>query len=203
VAKSSNAGENWQVVEQSWGALGFTYFLEFQTGYPDTLWAGGSSVVDSPIIKRSIDGGDTWEYVLWQLEVETENGLLVISTESYDITFHPDDPDQVMVAMGGLILKTTDFGQSWTIPYKGPAGFYTFARSAVDPEVLYVSGRNGADSLFVLTTNDFGENWQELELPESLQSTEDIYVGDMVSVIKNGYEVLYFGTNKGLYSYYK
>jgi hypothetical protein len=52
--------------------------------------------------------------------------------------------------------------------------------------------------LFFLATNNFGDTWQTIEHPES---PANIYVNDMVSVTEDGQEVIYLGTNKGLYSF--
>ena len=198
IVKTIDGGLHWQEVHLSWSHLGSAYFLEFQGANPDTIWFGGANVLSLPVLKRTLDGGSTWEY-LKVLELEDKNGgLLFIDNVSYDIIFNPDHANQVMVALSGFIRKTEDFGENWTSSYEGPYAFYTFARSVVDPQVLYASGKNKEGSLFLFKTEDFGDTWEELAVDSTIK---EVYVIDMVSVIEDGQEILYFGTNKGVFTH--
>lgn len=96
-----------------------------------------------------------------------------------------------------VIRKSTDSGETWDTVLEGN-GIYTFTQSALDPEIVYASGRNQEGHLFFLASNNFGDTWQTLEHPES---PSNIYVNDMVSIMEDNQEVIYLGTNKGLYSF--
>ncbi|MDZ7704111.1 MAG: hypothetical protein U5L04_06465 [Trueperaceae bacterium] len=50
-----------------------------------------------------------------------------------------------------------------------------------------------------MVSSDFGESWQTVEYEDG---PTGIRVNDMVSLEVNGREVLYFGTNQGVYSYW-
>lgn len=189
ILKSENGGNSWEEMFNNWDSAGFAYFLEIQGSDSDTIWFGGSNVVSFPTLIRSTDGGESWD----RLTV-LEN----VQTESYSIVFNSEDSNQLMVSLGGVIRKSIDFGEEWSSVYEGPFAFYSLTQSTVDPLTIYASGRNIDQDLFFLKSEDFGENWQLIELENS---AEDVFVIDMESVIKDGKEVLYLGTNKGLFSY--
>lgn len=47
-------------------------------------------------------------------------------------------------------------------------------------------------------SDDFGETWEEKVLGRKLSS---VSVNDMISIMIDGMEILYLGTNKGVFSY--
>lgn len=52
--------------------------------------------------------------------------------------------------------------------------------------IIYASGSNTTGKLFVLVSADFGDTWQTIEMEDGPTGIR---------------EVLYFGTNNGVYSY--
>jgi len=113
---SENGGLTWKPVfdEQPVASIGA---LAINQQNPDIIWVGtGESNVRNSTsigggVYKSVDGGDTWEYM----------GLR--ESERIDrVTLHPDDPDVAYVAaMGRLwgpneergVYRTTDGGETW------------------------------------------------------------------------------------------
>ncbi len=190
VLKSKNGGKNWIEARFTWDALGRTWFLENQPGQENTIWAGGIAAVPVPYLARSTNGGETWQNFR---TIEFTEGT------NYDIAFNPSDMDQIMVSLGGGIRRSIDFGESWTTVLQAPYVFYTMTPSARDASVIYASGEAFQNrQLFLFRTEDFGDSWQEIEVDTTIQ---DVYVNDMVSILEDGREIIYFGTNKGVFTH--
>ncbi len=189
VARSINGGANWENLIGTWNNpnLGAGIFVKIDSNNPQNVWAGGANAFFQPSLFKSENGGDDWK------------GLTVLkNTEAtiHDLLINPNSSDQAIIGLGG-ILKTTDNGESWEAAFN-EAAIYTLTHSARDPEVVYGSGVNALRQLFFIASNDFGDSWQTVEFEGG---PTQIQVNDMISVMQNGKEVLYFGTNKGLYSF--
>lgn len=194
IAQSKNGGESWKSIFNNWGTVGFTQFLKFDPKNNNTIWAGGENAILEPTLLRSTDDGNSWEWI-----TVLENTEAV----TFDIAIHPTYSKQIMIGLSGtvssanIIRRSIDNGETWNTVFEG-AGIHTFTHSARNPEIVYASGINAQRQLFFIASADFGETWETIEYPES---PSQIYTNDMVSVLENGKEVLYFGTNKGVYSY--
>jgi photosystem II stability/assembly factor-like uncharacterized protein len=196
VAKSSDAGQSWQSVIQSWENpnLGTSSFVKINPHHPENVWAGGATAIFRPSLLKSEDHGENWTGFLVIKDVETT---------VHDIASHPSQPRTVLAGMAGaiepanIIRKSTDGGETWETVLEG-INTRTLTHSAADPAVVYASGRNAAGSLFFVASGDFGESWDTVEWEDS---PAGVQINDMVSVIEDGREVLYFGTNKGIFSY--
>ena len=192
IATSSDRGKTWKILRERF----FSQFLTLQTSHPQILWTGGSTNIFSPYIAKSEDGGQNWS-------VLNENFSFNTETNVYDVILDPRNPDNVLAGAGGaidpanVIRKSTDGGQTWKTVFKG-INTRIFAHSARNSGWIYASGRNADGSLFFAASGDFGESWQQVEWDNS---PAGVQVNDMVSVMENGREVLYLGTNKGIYSY--
>lgn len=101
------------------------------------------------------------------------------------------------MGLGGGIRKSTNNGETWSTVFD-EAGILTLAHSTRNPETVYASGINSQGRLFFNASGDFGDTWQTVEFEDS---PDQIHVNDMVSLNEDGAEVLYFATNKGVYSY--
>ncbi|MEX0660899.1 MAG: hypothetical protein WEA58_06595 [Balneolaceae bacterium] len=138
------------------------------------------------------NNGETWERITI---LGNEEGT--VEATVYDVTISSQNPEHVLAGLG-IIRKSTNNGETWTTVYN-EAGIYTFTRSAGNPEVVYGSGENANGRLVFVASNDFGDTWEMVEFEENVST--GLRVNDMVSVLQDGEEVLYFATNKGLYSY--
>jgi photosystem II stability/assembly factor-like uncharacterized protein len=185
VAKSKDKGKNWNSIYLEWGSLGAGPFIQQSK---NVIWAGGANAIFEPQLFKSTDGGGTWERLAILENVETT---------VFDVATHPSDNNTVIAGLGIGIRKSTDGGRSWTTTFD-QAGIYTLAHSARDGRIVYAAGttRNGRLSFFA--SGDFGDTWQTVEFESG---PTQIRVNDMISVLENGKEVLYFGTNKGVYSF--
>jgi photosystem II stability/assembly factor-like uncharacterized protein len=190
VAKSTDAGQSWETVVQSWENpnFGTSSFVKIDPNHPRNIWAGGATAYFRPNLLKSEDNGESWTGILVIEKVETT---------VFDVASHPSNNDIVLAGLGIGIRKTTDGGQNWGTSFQ-QAGIHSFTHSADNPEIVYASGRNSAGTLFFVASGDFGNSWETIEMPDSPAGMQ---VNDMVSVMVDGQEVLYFGTNKGVYSY--
>ena len=188
IAQSTNQGSNWKVLLGSWEGFGSIRFIRVNPKKPEVLWSGGTTATFAPYLVKSTDGGGTWERL----------GILEnVETTVYDVATHPSDNNTVIAGLGIGIRKSTDGGRSWTTTFD-QAGIFTLARSARDGRIVYAAGTTRDGRLSFFASSDFGDTWQQVTLPDSPAGMQ---VNDMVSVTENGREVLYLGTNKGVYSY--
>lgn len=185
VAKSADNAENWNIVFGSWEGFGSIFFIKTTS---NSVWTGGSTAKFAPLLYRSNDDGVNWDEILVAENVET-----IV----YDVAIHHQAPSRIMAGLGIGICKTTDDGETWNTAFN-QAGIYSFTQSPRNPDIVYASGRNATGTLFFLVSDDFGDTWQTIEFEDS---PGEIHVNDMVSVMEDGKEVIYLGTNKGLYAF--
>ena len=194
VARSIDKGKTWESVLHSWDNpfLGTSMFVKIDVDNPEIIWAGGSNAFFEPNLVRSEDSGENWEVKNLQIYEDQ-----TYESKANDIVIQFGASSHVLLGLGIGILKSTDNGETWNLVFD-KAGILTFAHSARDPGVVYASGVNTAGTLFFLASDDFGDTWQTVEFSDS---PAQMQVNDMVSVLENGKEVLYFATNQGVYSY--
>lgn len=195
VSRSVDGGHTWESVFKDWEWLGSNgSLLKIDSNNPDIIWAGGANAALQPYIVKSEDRGDNWQWLDVFENVETTVRDIVISLT---------DANEVLIGEAGAvdpanrIRRSTDAGQSWETVHAGP-GIRALARSPQDPHIVYASGFNAERTLFVLVSPDFGESWEEITFENS---SGGIRVNDLVAVEANGREVLYLGTNQGVYSW--
>ncbi len=192
VIKSTDFGKTWEVSFKEGAA---PKFLTLSSYHPEQIWTGGVTNIFSPYLAKSEDGGESWT----RLDKSLDGG----DATCYDALLHPDNSDHVLIGLGGAvkesnkIRKSTDSGQNWETVLSG-SNIRTFAHSADNPEIVYASGRNADGTLFFAASQDFGDSWQQVEWQDS---PIGIQINDIVSVMESGQEVLYFGTNQGIFSY--
>lgn len=194
IIESTDGGRSWSKIFTS----GMTHFLYQPTFHSQQLWSGGQTNIFSPHLAKSEDGGQNWALL-------NENFFTDYNTETIvrDAILHRENSDHVLVGAGGgiapanVIRKSTDGGKTWETVLEG-INTRTFTHSADNPEWVYASGRNADGSLFFVASGDFGESWETIEWDDS---PAGVQVNDMVSVMEEGQEVLYFGTNQGVFSY--
>jgi len=194
VALSSDSGKSWKNIYGSWDGFGGGYFLTISQSNPKIIWGGGVDANFQPHLFKSSDGGSSWKAIRIIENVETT---------IYDLIIHPQKTTNILAGTAGsfapanLIRKSTNGGDTWETVFEG-INTRTFSHSANNPEWVYASGRNADGSLFFVASGDFGESWKTITWEES---PAGVQVSDMVSVMEDGREVLYFGTNQGVFSY--
>ncbi len=196
IAHSLDRGQNWEAVYSTWKTMpAFSGFVKVVPGHPNIIWSGGANNIFQAVVIISTDGGTTWKF---------QRVYKGTDATVQDVVFHPDNPALVLAGLSGsvsparVIRKSTDGGQTWETVLQG-LNTYTFTRSAHEPRIIYASGRSAPSTLFFVVSTDFGETWQWVETEKFIPP---VFIHDMVSVMEDGHEVLYFATNKGVYSYH-
>lgn len=188
VGRSSDLAQSWESVYHSWedpflGNGAFVYINEYDE---NIVWAGGATTFFSPDLKYSIDSGENW------VEVKVyENGDGTVD----DVIMNREGI--VMAGVSGAIFISNNLGENWELNSNQDYA-KVFERSAADENRVYSSGFSPLGILGFMYTENFGDTWQTIEFEDGPST---IVVNDMISVMQNGKEVLYFATNQGVFSY--
>ena len=198
IAKSTDGGLSWNPVFASWdGWGGFNHVLKADLLNPGVVWVGGVNAFFQPSLFKSTNFGDTWKSL--QDSVFADH----VETTIFDMLINSEHSDTLLIgegapiAMGNGIKRSTNGGKSWTKVYSQTA-IYALAEDPVNNKQVYASGVNQDSTLFFASSPDFGETWK---IVTSKTGPMGVYIKDLICVTVNGKEVLYFGTNKGVYSY--
>ena len=195
VARSVDGGQLWELVTGRWDNFGgASRSVYINASQQETIWISGATALGQPYILKSKNNGESWDDL---------NILENVEAICFDIITPLNNRNVVLAGLGSgfaqalVIRKSTDGGQTWGTVFEG-INTFTLAQSPKDDRVVYASGVNARGQLFFIASNDFGDSWQTVEFEGG---PTQIRVNDMVSVLQNGKEVLYFGTNKGVYSF--
>lgn len=137
---------------------------------PDVVYAG----VEPSALFRSEDGGRSFELVrgLWDHPHRPHWGPGYGGQAIHTVLPHPEDHDQVLVAMSsGGVYRTTDGGKSWQASNTGIRAYFLpdneypefgqcvhkAARDAIRPERLYLQNHHG-----VYRSDDGGLTWSSI-----------------------------------------
>ncbi len=159
IYKTTNAGASWTIVK-SGGAF---KAMELKPFSHDTVYA----VTDSEIW-RSLNFGNTWQQITNGVNVPGGNGngmRLAVSKANPSLVY------VTMVKNGGLTLKSTNFGTSFTTVYNNPAinivGYDSITPGQGDYNLGMSSDPNNANTLYVVAhcvwkSINGGSNWTRL-----------------------------------------
>lgn len=197
IARSVDGGQSWEVVHGKWDAWGgFGALIKADPQHEGLIWAGGISALSQAYLWKSSDYGDNWVNLTDDLSDNVE-------AVARDAITHPEDPDKVLVGLGGAfaaannVKKSTDGGESWRLVLE-ETGIHTFAKSIQKSDLIYASGRDASTKLFFAYTSDFGETWEK-EIFEEGPSVVTTY--DQAVMMIDGQEILFLGTDQGLFSF--
>lgn len=131
--------------------------------YEQTTWAG----IEVDGVRRSDDGGDTWQRL--------DGGLS--SADIHALAIVPGEPQRVFAATNNDLNLSADNGQSWQpqdVKAKFPWGYCrALVAKADDPQTLFLGNGNGppgtAGSLQI--SRDGGQSWQAADLSPAPNST--------------------------------
>jgi len=131
--KTSNSGQNWTPISTVTGINKF-YFINSLSG-----WSCGPSGV----LKKSIDGGQSW--------IDVVTGI----SENFNDVYFINAQTGIVAADWGKILRTNNGGINWSVFYDNIT--YSFMQTVkfVDNNTGFVSGSGG----YIFKTVNAGENW--------------------------------------------
>ncbi len=198
VARSEDAGESWELIFGDWDSMGYQAdIMEVHPYETETIWVGGETAAFMPYVGYSDDLGESWQEEGSDFDVDGDNA-------AYSLAFHPDDPDQLLLGMEGLIKYSDDHGYNWETVFENDLYHYIHDMATVDgepSETVYASGtENGAQGggLFFLKTTDFGESWEKTSADNDIDglSINELHVRD-----EGGSATIYFATSQGVWKY--
>lgn len=164
--KSTDRGQSFKWIHDELQRYGNTcFYLAIHPDSTNIIYAGaGPWVVDSGLLFRSTDGGETWGILTNELPRHTIGPIII----------DPTNPSVIYIWLNRYgVYKTTDGGSTWLWKNNGlgiTPGSDSFVQSrpqimAIDPDspsTLYLTvGSRGR----VYKTTDGGENWFPLDLP--------------------------------------
>ena len=196
---SHDDGQNWQPWVNNYGGETGEYTFVASLVTPskpsDTLFALGA---DRTVV-RSLDGGKTWGVLTGQWD-----NFGGSSQSVYINSFQKE----IIWAVGAsalgtpYILKSADYGESWmsldVLENIEAVCYDVITHPKEQSHILAGLGGGFDQALVIRKSTDGGANWETVEFGDS---PAQMQVNDMVSVLENGKEVLYFATNQGVYSY--
>lgn len=194
VVLSIDGGNSWTVSSGQWDSWGgYGALIQVDSLHSGFIWAGGINPFSEPYLIRSRNYGKSWE----RLESIKELDRVIVEGTAFAVITHPDNPDWLIAGLDWAARKSTDGGQSWRMVLE-ETGVHAFARSLQNPGLIYASGRHASTKLFFAYTSDFGETWQK----EIFEEGPDVVTTNSLAVqVIDGQEVLFLGTNKGVYSF--
>ncbi len=196
VAKSTDKGITWQEVYMSWayGGTQYHFIFDIDPNNPGTLWAGGVSGFLFPYLIKSIDYGNSWQFI------EVDGGG---DNTCYSLINHPNNFNKILVGLSDRIIISLDGGESWSIVYN-PSVYTAIFDMEISPnnnELVYATGRKHEAilyDLFFLKSYDFGITWETVNYPSNNIS---YWTWDLKIINEDSKDELFFATNHGIYRY--
>ncbi len=197
VAKSTDRGNSWELVyPNTWDAMGYqSTIMKIDTNMPSRIWAGGELSLFQAYLLKSTDYGNTWEQFENEMNPEGNNA-------SNCLFINPNNSDDLFLGMEGRIMRSLDGAYSWDTVLAPSSYTYILdiALSPTDPDVVYATGSDNGTlhgDLMYYISHDFGNSWDTIFSGLG----NDFYANDLLIIQDSNKDVLFFGTNKGMYTY--
>ncbi len=185
--RSQDFGNSWTDLSP----FGFINPVTFTAYHPldtTTIFYSGETGFLAGTILKSTDSGITWT------EYTVSGGDNCV----HQIDFHPTNPNILVFGGEGIIGKSMDKGETWTINKLDQSGmyFYKVLFDKKNPETLYASGIYGSENnkrVYIYRSTDTGENWH-LAYRELL----DIDCGGIIDMVQYKNRLIFY-TREGLF----
>jgi photosystem II stability/assembly factor-like uncharacterized protein len=170
--RSRDGGQTWQQLKAQFAEecpnVRFPRVLSMAVDPTDhrVVWAG----VEVDGVRRSLDGGDTWE-TTGAAVTPGKIGLQLDDPDIHGVVVSSASPTTVLVSTPREIFASTDAGASWQplgVQQHFPLPYCrSIALKADDPHVLFVANGDGAagETGTVQRSKDRGQSWETLPLP--------------------------------------
>lgn len=144
--KSTDGGENWTRLSNT---SGFSYVPKMVVTANSTIIAATANG-----IKRSIDGGDTWE----------SPGTADVDMADVEIA---SNGDLFAGDFAGKVHKSTDDGVTWTSVKPSSGGSRVeIGISESSSDVIFAMAASGGNVAWLAKSSDGGTNWSDLDIPK-------------------------------------
>ena len=195
IARSIDGGRSWNIVFGApyWGYYGGGIERIYADPYHEgRIISVGSNGFVISFLMISKDYGLTWSKKdLYGSSLCTDVITQPGNLNNMLISFSPSYTDSIRIS------KSTDDGKTWKGVYN-KANISALVQNTQDKRIVYASGLNDSQTLFFAASNNFGDTWQTVT---DTTGPTGITTNDLVAATVNGQEVLFFGTNKGVYEY--
>lgn len=143
-------------------------------------------------VKRSTDGGQTWQIVL-----SVPPAPVWGSNNIFDIDFDPSDPQRIYAATYNNIWRTQDGGDHWTqltgidylVNYSGNLRHTAFIRDihvdSANPSIVYAATQWGGS----WKSKNYGDSWTRLNIP-----WDDQFIHNNILLDPRDHNVVYIPT---------
>lgn len=127
--------------------------------------------VFNPLLGKSTDLGDTWEFVDWS--------SVMNMSYVFSLALHPTDKNIIYGGDFWCIWKTIDEGVTWDTIICSDCRITAIALNPFNSDQLFAGTYCGSygDSAKLFETSDGGTIWQEILLPDGLKGIKDLEIG--------------------------
>ena len=163
LARSSDFGRSWAVVNGAWQgfATGLSA-LKYSSQYRD-IWYGGQDAIENPSLRRTDRDTGGSENLSTKVSELLERPSTIKS-----VVFYPFAEQTVFVSGEGGVLRSTDYGQSWSpVLVNETSRFYFDVVVDAKTGTAYSAGwdkdYDNPQPLILDFSNDGGQTWQSRE----------------------------------------
>ncbi|MBK9334561.1 MAG: T9SS type A sorting domain-containing protein [Ignavibacteria bacterium] len=143
ILKTSNGGNNWNIVHTRAGSVGFSRikFINSETGFV----CGANSMFSYPGLSKSTDGGLNWILLNVPEPFAQFNDMSVLNEDTIWLS---------SASSGGGVFRTTNGATNWTLQYNGnnPDKIYMF-----NSRMGFITNSTGS---YLRRTTNSGESWE-------------------------------------------
>ncbi len=160
-------------------------------------------------VRRSLDGGDSWQEVMTNIESPLPSSALFGLDGRFDCHFSGisvGEPDLVLVSTPDAVYASEDHGETWgdfPMPRNFPHQYHReLAIKLDDPNTIFqgTGDDTGGQEGVLLCTKDRGKTWQTVDLPDTCNSPVWCFAqhaSDPDVILASTHNGMLFGTDDG------